>query len=34
MVGRKISETLDSVSLGDLARMSRDKSENDITQNI
>ncbi len=34
MVGRKISETLDSVTLGDLATMSRDKSENDVTQNI
>ncbi len=33
-MGRKISETLDSVTLGDLATMSRDKPENDITQNI
>ena len=34
MLGQKISEALNSVTLGDLARMSRDKSGNDITQNI
>jgi Rrf2 family protein len=34
MLGKKISETLDSLTLGDLARMSRDKSGNDVTQNI
>lgn len=34
MLGEKISESLNSVTLDDLARMSRDKAENDLTQNI
>jgi Rrf2 family protein len=34
MLGDKISEALNSVTLWELARMSRDKSDNDITQNI
>jgi Rrf2 family protein len=34
MLGEKISEALNSLTLGDLARMSREKSGNDITQNI
>ena len=34
MVGKKISESLSSVTLGDLARMSREKAENNFTQNI
>jgi Rrf2 family protein len=34
MVGEKISESLNSVTLGDLVRMSRDKAGNDLTQNI
>ncbi len=34
MVGEKISESLSSVTLGDLARMSREKAENNLTQNI
>jgi len=34
MLGEKISESLNSVTLADLARMSRDKAGNDLTQNI
>ena len=34
MVGDRISESLHSVTLGDLARMSRDKAENNFTQSI
>jgi hypothetical protein len=34
MLGEKISETLASVTLEDLVRMSTEKMENNITQNI
>lgn len=34
MVGDRISESLSSVSLADLARMSREKAENNLTRNI
>ena len=34
MLGERISESLSSVTLGDLARMNREKAENNLTQNI
>jgi Rrf2 family protein len=34
ILSEKISEVLHSVTLGDLARMSREKAENNLTQNI